>query len=97
MIVDDLGRLGRIWPEADFEGTDLETVIGDLLTGQYNNPTQIISFNVAEGWARDMSEDVAQELRRRCDLQLHEVPASIQNFVEQHERYDRQQLILRLV
>lgn len=63
MVVDDLGGLGRIWPEADFEGTDLETVIGDLLRGQYNNPIQIISFNVAEGWARDMSEDVAQELR----------------------------------
>jgi hypothetical protein len=32
-----------------------------------------------------------------CDLQLREVPPSIQDFVEQHERYDRQQLSLRLV
>jgi hypothetical protein len=29
--MDDLGRLGRIWPEADAEATDLETVITNLL------------------------------------------------------------------
>jgi hypothetical protein len=29
LVMDDLGRLGRIWPEADAETTDLETVISD--------------------------------------------------------------------
>jgi hypothetical protein len=29
-----------------------------------------IAFNIAEGWSHDASEDVAQELRRRCDLQF---------------------------
>jgi hypothetical protein len=38
LVLDDLGRLGRIWPEADAEATDLETVITDLLTGQYSSP-----------------------------------------------------------
>jgi hypothetical protein len=32
-----------------------------------------------------VSEDVAHELRRRCDLQMCDVPASIQDFVEMHE------------
>jgi hypothetical protein len=77
MLVDDLGRLGRIWPEMNLESIDLETVIADLLTGRYNNPIQVVSFNIAEGWARDLSEDVAQELRRPCGLQLSEVPASV--------------------
>jgi hypothetical protein len=27
LVMDDLGRLGRIWPEADAETTDLETVM----------------------------------------------------------------------
>jgi hypothetical protein len=97
MVVDDLGRLGRVWPEADFEHTDLETVVQDLLSGQYKNPVMVISFNTAERWSQDVSEDVAQEIRRRCDLQLTDVPLSIQDFVERHERYDRQQLTLRLV
>lgn len=97
LVKDDLGRLGAIWREADAETTDFETVITDLLTGQYKDPVRVIAFNTTEHWAQDVSEDVAQELRRRCDLQLRDVPSSLQDFVERYERYDRQQLSLRLV
>ncbi len=38
LVVDDLGRLGRVWREADAEATDLETVLQDLIGGQYKNP-----------------------------------------------------------
>jgi hypothetical protein len=38
LVADDFGRLGRAWREADYEATDLETVIQDLLTGQYSPP-----------------------------------------------------------
>jgi hypothetical protein len=90
LVVDDLGRLGRVWREADFEATDFETVVGDLLEGQYKNPIGIFCFNPAEGWSKDVSEDVAWEIR--------EVPSSIQDFVEQREGRDRQlPLPLRLV
>lgn len=95
LVVDDLGRLGRVWREADFETTDLETVITDLLDGQYSNPVKVVSFNTAEQWAQDVSADVAQELRRRADLQLSDVSSSVQEFVEKHEGHDRQ-LTLRL-
>jgi hypothetical protein len=97
LVLDDLGRSGWVWREADVGSTDLETVIQDLLEGQYSNPVRVIGFNPEEGWSQDVSEHVAQELRRRSDLQLTDVPSSIQDFVERHERYDRQQLTLRLV
>jgi hypothetical protein len=97
LVMDDLGRLGRIWPEADAEGTDLETVITDLLTGQYSSPVRVVAFNTAERWSGDVSEDVAEEIRRRCDLQMRELPVSISDFVERHEGHDRRQLTLRLV
>ena len=97
MVADDLGRLGRIWPESDLERTDLETVIQDLLEGQYKNPIRVISFNTAEGWSQDVSADVAEELRRRCDLQLRDVPLSISDFVERHAGDADRQLGLRLV
>ena len=61
-------RLGRAWREADYEATDLETVIRDLMTGQYSNPIRIVAFNTAESWSEDVSEDIARELCRRCDL-----------------------------
>ena len=97
MVADDLGRLGHIWPEADLERTDLETVIQDLLEGQYKNPIRVISFNTAEGWSQDVSADVAEELRRRCDLQLRDVPSSISDFVGCHAGHADRQVARRLV
>jgi hypothetical protein len=89
LVVDDLGRLGRVWREADYETTDFETVVTDLLEGHYKNPIGIFSFNTAEGWSRDVSADIAIELRRRCDLQLREVPAFLQDFVDRHHAIER--------
>jgi hypothetical protein len=66
--VDDFGRNGRAYRETDVERTDLEAVIMDMLEGQYQNPVRVVAFNT-EGRSQDVSADIAQELRRRCDLQ----------------------------
>ncbi len=84
LVVDDFGRNGRAYRETDVENADLETVIIDLLDGQYNNPIRVIGFNTAEGWSQDVSGDVAEELRRICDLQLRDIPSSISDFIERH-------------
>ena len=97
LLAEDFGKLGRAWREADYEATDLETVIEDLLSGQYNDPVRIVAFNTAERWSEDVSEDVAHELRMRCDLQMRDVPSSIQDFVERQEGAAWRQLTLRLV
>jgi hypothetical protein len=95
LVVDDFGPNGRAYRETDVETADLETVILDLLEGQYRNPHRVVAFNIAEGWSQDTSADIAQELRRRCDLQLRDVPSGIQDFVDSHAGPDRQ-LALRL-
>jgi hypothetical protein len=95
LVVDDFGRNGRAYREADVETTDLETVIVDLLAGEYKNPVRVVAFNTAEKWSQDVSADVAHELRERCDLQGREVPFFLQDFVDQHEgRYRDVQLPL---
>jgi hypothetical protein len=95
--VDDFGRKGRAYREADVETTDLETVIADLLDGQYQNPVRIVSFNTAEKRSQEVSVDVAHELRQRCDLQMRDVPFFLQNFVDRYEgRYHDVQLPLPL-
>ena len=38
LVVNDFGRRGRAYCETDVEATDLETVIQDLLDGQYWHP-----------------------------------------------------------
>jgi hypothetical protein len=90
------GRIGRAWPEPDYEGTDLETVLHALMSGQYSNPIRVIAFYTAERWSEDVSEDVASEIQRRCDLQLCDAPSAVQHFVEGREG-GRRQLTLRLV
>ena len=97
LVAEDFGKLGRARREADYEATDLETVIQDLLSGQYSAPIRVVAFNTEERWSEDVSEDVAHELRRRCDLQARDLPSSIQDFVERHEGYAWRQLTLRLV
>jgi hypothetical protein len=96
LVVSDLGRRGRAYCETDVEATDLETVIQDLLDGQYSDPIRVVSFNTAEGWSRDISADVAEELRRRCELEARQIPPSLAGFFARHETLPRQ-LTLRLV
>ena len=85
LVEDDLGHWGRVWTEADSHATDLETVMSDLLFGQYRNPVRVVVFNASEGWSRDVSEMIAQELRRRIGLDHRDVPISLEEFLERHE------------
>ena len=53
------------------------------------------AFATAEGWSQDVSADVTQELRHRCDLQFRDVPFFLQDFVDRYEgRYRDVQLPL---
>jgi hypothetical protein len=47
VVVNDFGPNGRAYREANVENTDLETVIVDLLEGQYKNPVRVVAFNIA--------------------------------------------------
>jgi hypothetical protein len=40
----------RATPEADDELTDRETVVIELMDGQYSNPVRVVASNTAEGW-----------------------------------------------
>src|ERR1700752_3360147 len=93
LVVDDLGSYGEVWREIETARTDLEVVITNLLNGQYNCPIRVVGFNTAEGWSRDVSGDVADELGRRCDLQRSELPESIQEFVQRHQSRGQLRLV----
>ncbi len=81
LVLDDFGLLGRAWRETDEEGADRETLIRDLLAGQYDSPVRIVAFNTAEGWSRDVTVDIADELRRRY-VEFGEIPDSTLAFME---------------
>jgi hypothetical protein len=95
LVADDFKRNGQVWRETDYETADLETVMHDLMSGQYNNPMRVIAFNTAEGWSQDVSEDIARELQRRADIAAEDLSSTIEAFVDRYAGRDRQ-LVLRL-
>jgi hypothetical protein len=86
LVLDDFGgRLGRAWRETDENATDREAVIRDLVEGEFNNPIRIITFNTSEGWSRDVTVDIADELRRRL-VEYGEIAQSAKQFLEANRR-----------
>jgi hypothetical protein len=60
-------------------------LVRNLLEGQYENPVRIVVFNTAEGWSRDVTVEIADELRRRY-VEFDEVPESVLAFLESANR-----------
>jgi hypothetical protein len=86
LALDDFGGwFGQAWPETAVEDTNLETLIEDLLDGQYTNPVRIVAFNTAEGWSRDVSEEVAQMLLLRSAEQSQDLAFLVQEFVDRYQ------------
>ncbi|QHP70007.1 hypothetical protein EI171_23550 [Bradyrhizobium sp. LCT2] len=82
LVLEDFGvRAGCAWRETDETDTDLETVLRDLLSGQYAYPVRIVCFNPGEGWSRDATSDVADALAQRAIDTDAEVTSALQNFI----------------
>lgn len=97
LVIDRFGLLGAgVYRETEVERTDLETIITDFTSGQFNDPIRVVAFNTLEHWSDDVSEDVALEIQTRCDIEGQSVPEHIRDFVESHRGRERQ-LALRLV
>jgi hypothetical protein len=62
LVLDDFGPLGRAYREAEEDGCDRGTIIRNLKSGEYNNPVRVVAFNTAEGWARDVTAEIACEI-----------------------------------
>jgi hypothetical protein len=95
LVMDNSGPSGSVNRETEIERADPETVIADLLSGQFSDPVRVVAFNTLEHWSEDLSEEIAAEIQARCDIAGDGVPDHLQDFVRRHRRHDRQ-LTLRL-
>jgi len=84
VVLDDFGKLGRAYRETGENEADLESVIDDFLTGQFSKPVRVIAFNAVEGWARDVSEDVALEIMKRSISQGECLTGGVREFATFH-------------
>src|SRR6478609_2949701 len=72
---------GAAWRETDEDRTSYRVLISDLITGQYDHPLRVVAFNPLEGWSRDASETVAQELEQMV-ANGHQVTEHVREFIE---------------
>ena len=82
LVVDRFGRHGSVYHETEVERTDLETIIADLMSGQFNDPVRVVAFNTLEHWSDDVSKTIALEIQTRSDIEGQDVPESIRDFVD---------------
>ena len=63
LVFDSSGASRSDGPEKGIERDDLETIISDLLTGQFGAPVRVMAFNTLEHWIEDVSNQVAEEIQ----------------------------------
>ncbi|WOH60370.1 hypothetical protein [Bradyrhizobium sp. BWC-3-1] len=97
LVLEDFGaRAGCAWRETDEQDTDVETVICDLISGQYAYPVRIVAFNAIEGWARDATAEVATAVAQRADEEALDISPALDAFITANAGDTRRQLALPL-
>jgi hypothetical protein len=82
LVLEDFGaRAGCAWRETDEADTDRDTVLRDILSGQYTYPLRIVVFNAVEGWSRDATAEIADELAERAADYADAVSPALQAFI----------------
>jgi hypothetical protein len=84
VVMDGLGHRGTFSQDREVERSDLETVLADLMSGQFNDPIRVVAFNTLEHWSKDVSAEVAHEIQCRCDIDRSDVPQYLAGFIELH-------------
>ena len=75
-------RLGRAYCETDEDEADENDHIENILSGQYSHPLRVVAFNTAEGWARDVTEDIARAVLDRARKEDRSIGKVAQEFLE---------------
>jgi hypothetical protein len=82
IVLNDFGPLGRAYCETDEAEADETTIVENILNGQYSHPLRVIAFNTAEGWAEDVTEDIAIAVLSRARSEHRLIGKVAQGFVE---------------
>jgi len=83
LVLCDFGKHGLAYVETEPVTTEAD-IVHNMLTGQYDDPVDVVAFSVGEGWARDVSEDVAGAVVERARAEERTFPEGTRRFVEKH-------------
>jgi len=62
LVLDDLGKRGRVWREIDEARANEQAIINNILSGQYERPLRVVAFEIDDGWSCDVTKEVAGKL-----------------------------------
>lgn len=83
LVLEDFGtRAGCAWRETDQQDTDRETVLRDVISGQYAYPVRIVAFNAIKGWSRDATEDIANALAEHAARERLDLSPALEVFIQ---------------
>ena len=60
---------------------DEATIVENILSGQYSHTVQVVAFNTAEGWARDVTEDIARVVLSKVQSEHRSIGIAAQEFL----------------
>jgi hypothetical protein len=63
-VLCDFGKNGHAFVETDPAYADRNTIISNLIAGEYERLLNVIAFNLAEVWACDVSESIAKAIMK---------------------------------
>ena len=75
-------RADRTYAETGEDEADENTIIENILNGQYSHPLRVVAFNTAEGWSRDVSEDIARAVLDRAQREGRPIGKAAQEFLK---------------
>jgi hypothetical protein len=79
-----IGQLDRPFREIGLAEGDRETIVRNLISGQYPNALRVVALNTAEGSSRDVSEDIAFELLDRAFEADETLTGGTKRFIDRH-------------
>jgi hypothetical protein len=79
-----VGQLGRAFREIGLVEGDRETIVRNLISGQYPNAQRVVTLNTAEGSSRDVSEDIAFEVLDRAFEADETSTDGTKRFIDRH-------------
>jgi hypothetical protein len=83
LVLCNFGKAGAAYVETDPHDADAATIIENLIQGQYERPQQVVAFNPAEGWSRDVSEDIARRVLEVAESKHSALTDGTRAFVEE--------------
>ena len=81
IVLNDFGPLGSAYVETEEAEADEATIIENILSGQYSHPLRVIAFNAAEGWAYDVTEDIARVVLSKVRNEDRSIGIAAQEFL----------------